>query len=41
MKTAALLIIGDEVYWGYFAVMALMATACGGLFVFFRKHGWL
>ena len=34
--------IGDfEVYWGYFAVMALMATACGGLFVFFRKHGWL
>jgi magnesium transporter len=34
--------IGDfEVYWGYFAIMALMAISSLGLFVFFRKHHWL
>ncbi len=32
---------GFEIYWGYFAIMALMAAASTVLFIFFRKHDWL
>ncbi|MEI2764464.1 MAG: magnesium/cobalt transporter CorA [Dermatophilaceae bacterium] len=30
-----------EVYWGYFAVLGLMAATVFGLFRFFRRHRWL
>jgi len=34
--------IGDfQVYWGYFAIMALMAASSMTLFIFFRRHDWL
>ncbi len=32
---------GFEIYYGYFIIMAIMIAASGGLFFFFRKHGWL
>ncbi|HRW17236.1 MAG TPA: magnesium and cobalt transport protein CorA [Dermatophilaceae bacterium] len=32
---------GTEYYWGYFAVLALMAACSVGLFLFFRRHKWL
>jgi magnesium transporter len=32
---------GFEIYWGSFAIMALMAAASTVLFIFFRKHDWL
>jgi magnesium transporter len=41
-ELTAYVYIGDaKFYWGYFAIMGLMAVACGGLFAFFRRHGWL
>jgi magnesium transporter len=32
-----------ELHWryGYFAVLAVIATACGGLYALFRRNGWL
>jgi magnesium transporter len=27
--------------WGYYAVLALMAVACGSLYRAFRRSGWL
>jgi magnesium transporter len=41
-ELTASITVGDfEIYWGYFAIMALIALTSGGLFVFFRRHGWL
>jgi magnesium transporter len=38
---ASVTIDGAEFYWGYFAIMALMACSSLVLFLFFKKHDWL